>query len=90
MRLGSLVGLPAALFTPLSSTMENRLITINDRATALSVSSLLQDSIALLLNLLLGLAADHSLPLAMALGGGLCLLSMVMFSCSSSKSKTSC
>ena len=84
------MSLAAALFTPLSSTMENRLITINDRATALSVSSLLQDSIALLLNLLLGRAADHSLPLAMALGGSLCLLSMVMFSCSSSKSKTSC
>ena len=79
------LSLASALFAPLRSTMENRLITIDDRATALSMSSLLMDSVAMLLNLLLGRAADASLPLAMALGGGLCCAALIMFALANEK-----
>lgn len=71
-----------ALYAPLSGTLENRLITVDDRATALSVSSLLSDSIAAVLSLLLGRAADASLPLALGLCGGLCLVAAGLFSMS--------
>lgn len=74
-----LLCLASALYGPLAGAMENRLITVDDRATALSVSSLLTDSVAVLLNLLLGRAADASLPLVMALGGVLCLAALGLF-----------
>lgn len=69
----------SALFIPLSSAIENRLITVDDRATALSLSSLLTDSIAMLVSLLLGRAADGSLPLAMVLSAGFCLIAFLMY-----------
>lgn len=77
-----LVCLSMSLYGPLSGVIENRLITVDDRATALSISSLFSDSTAILLNLLLGRAADVSLPLAMALGGLFCLLAAGLFRCS--------
>lgn len=69
-----------ALYAPLSGTLENRLITVEDRATALSVSSLISDSVASVLGLLLGRAADASLPLVLGLCGGLCLVAAGLFS----------
>jgi len=75
------MGFSSALFTPLLSALENRLITIDDRATALSVSSLLTDSIAMLISLLMGRAAEHSLPFAMAVGAGTTLIALVLYAC---------
>ena len=74
-----LLCLSSALFGPLSAAMENQLITVEDRATALSMSSLLRDSAAVMLNLLLGHAADVSLPGAFLLCGGLCVAASVLF-----------
>lgn len=82
-----LLCLTSALYGPLASAMENRLITVDDRATALSVSSLLTDSVAMLLNLLLGRAADSSLPLAMALCAGVCLLALGLFACTTTRKR---
>lgn len=75
-----LLCLLSALYFPLSGTVENRLITASDRATALSVSSLISDSVAVVLNLLLGQAEETSLPLALGLCGGLCLVAAGLFS----------
>lgn len=69
----------SALYNPLAGAMENRLIIVDDRATTLSVSSLASDSIAMLVNLLLGRAADSSLPLAMMLGSMLCIGALILF-----------
>lgn len=74
-----LLCLLSALYFPLSGAVENRLITTADRTTALSVSSLISDSVAVVLNLLLGKAVDASLPLALGLGGGLCVVAAGLF-----------
>lgn len=62
-----------ALFGPLQSARENRLITVSDRATALSVLSVLGSLACMAVNLLLGLTAEISLSAAMSLGAALCL-----------------
>lgn len=74
-----LLCLISALYFPLSGAAENRLITTSDRATALSVSSLISDSVAVVLNLLLGKAVDASLPLALGLSSGVCLVAAGLF-----------
>ena len=71
--------LASALYAPLSSAMQNSLITLESRATALSVSALVGDSAAALMNVVLGRAADASLPLALCMGGGMCLTAMALF-----------
>ena len=71
--------LASALYAPLSSALQNSLITLESRATALSVSALMSDSAAALMNVVLGRAADASLPLALCVGGGACLMAMALF-----------
>ena len=71
--------LASALYAPLSSALANGLITMESRATALSVSALVSDSAAALMNVVLGRAADASLPLALCVGGGACLMAMALF-----------
>lgn len=61
-----------SLFGPLAQTAQNRLITHEDRATALSVNALVSDGVCIALNLILGRAAQAQLPLAFALCAGLC------------------
>lgn len=57
----------SALYGPLASTMENRLIVTEDRATALSVNTLVSDGVAIPVSLLLGRLAETSLPGTFAL-----------------------
>ena len=71
--------LASALYAPLSSAMQNSLITLESRATALSVSALVGDSAAALMNVVLGRAADASLPLALWVGAGACLAAAGLF-----------
>ena len=52
----------SALYGPLGSTLENRLVATEERATALSVNALVYDGVAIPLNLLLGHLAEASLP----------------------------
>lgn len=52
----------SSLYGPLASVLENRLIVTEDRATALSVNTLVADGVAIPLNLLLGRLAEASLP----------------------------
>ena len=51
----------------------------DQRATALSVNNVLLDGVAILINLLLGGAADNHLPLALGMGAALCLAGFVLF-----------
>ena len=71
--------LTSALYAPLSSAMQNSLITLESRATALSISALVSDSAAALMNVVLGRAADASLPLALCMCGVACLTAMALF-----------
>lgn len=71
-----------SLFMPLSTMLENRLVTMEDRATALSVNSLFKDGVAVFISLIMGRVADASLPASLALGCGMCLLAAGMLSLS--------
>ncbi|MBR6707777.1 MAG: MFS transporter [Clostridia bacterium] len=70
----------SALFVPLAWTAENDLVASDDRATALSFNAMAGDSLAVLLDLGLGRAADASLPAAFGLCGMACLMSFGLFS----------
>ena len=77
--LVAFLSLLAALFQPLIATVENERINSPDRATALSVNAMLADAVIILADLLLGRAADVSLPLALALCAFCCALSFILF-----------
>lgn len=64
---------------PLQLEQQNRRIHAEHRATALSMNAMLMDSISIFLNLLLGSAAEVSLPGAMRLGAVLCVASLVLY-----------
>lgn len=68
-----------SLLQPLQIQMQNQLIQTKNRATALSVNSALQDGLGILLNLLIGRAAEIKLSSAMLLGTVLCLTGMLCF-----------
>ena len=70
----------SALFVPLAWTAENDLVASDDRATALSFNAMAGDSLAVLLDLGLGRAADASLPAAFGLCGMACLMAFGLFS----------
>lgn len=70
-----------ALFGPLVSARQNLLITVSDRATALSVLSAGGSIVSVGVNLALGAAAEVSLGAAMALGAALCVLACGLCSC---------
>lgn len=71
--------LAMALFGPLAAAMENRLITTPNRATALSVHSLVSSGAGMGVSLAMGRAADASLPGAFLLGALLCGAAAVLF-----------
>ena len=76
---GQAIALCFALLSPLGTELENRAVTTTDRATALSMNTLLADGIAMLSNLAFGSLADASLSAAMLFGAGLCALGLVLF-----------
>ena len=75
-----LLSVLSALFIPLAWSAENDLVTSDDRATALSLNAMAGDSLAVLLDLGLGRAADASLPAAFGLCGMACLLAFGLLS----------
>ena len=68
-----------ALFGPLAGKLENDLITVPDRATALSLNAMLRDSLIILIDLGLGRAADISLSLTLGLCCIGCILALLAF-----------
>lgn len=61
-----------SVLQPLRMAVQNRRIVAADRATALSIQTLLMDSVGIGTNVLFGALAEHSLPLAFAFGAGIC------------------
>lgn len=74
-----MIALCFALLSPLGAELENRAVTTTDRATALSMNTLLADGLAVFSNLAFGSLADTSLSAAMLFGCGLCVAGMVLF-----------
>lgn len=66
------------LFQPLQSTLQNREIQTEDRATALSVQAVLLDGVTISATLLLGWASEQSLSAAFLLGALLCLCAQAL------------
>lgn len=69
-----------SLFQPLQTELQNRHIHTEDRAAALSVNSVLMDSIAVFTNLVFGRLAEIGLGLSMLFGCLLCVTGLVLYS----------
>lgn len=69
----------ASLLWPLKSDLINKAIRSSDRVTALSITQLLADGIAIGTNLAFGRLSDASLPSAMLFGAILCASGLIMF-----------
>ena len=67
------------LFQPFQLEIQNQQIQTENRATALSIHSMLISCIAIGTNLQFGALSDWRLPLAFFFGGSLCVGSMVFF-----------
>lgn len=67
------------LFEPLQMQIQNQQISINDRATALSIHAIITDSVAIITNLIFGFLAERELRLAFSFGTGICMLSLLFF-----------
>lgn len=74
-----LLVMSASLLGPLVSTIENELITHDNRATALSINAVLTDTIAIGTNLCFGKASDCNLSLAFGMGVAFSLIGGVLF-----------
>lgn len=74
-----LMCLASALYGPLESVMQNRFVVSEDRATALSVNTLIYDGVAISLNPLLGRLVEAALPGAFLFCAVLCAASMGLF-----------
>ncbi len=59
--------------------LQNRAITTMDRATALSMSAVIMDLLAVFTNLVLGKLAELDLSAAMCFGGFLCILGVGLY-----------
>jgi len=77
----SVVGLRISysLLQPLQLELQNRRISTEDRATALSMNTVLMDGISVFLNLMLGSMAEYSLMAAMLAGAVLCGGSLILY-----------
>ena len=67
------------LFQPFQLEIQNRLIQTDNRATALSIHSMLISCIAIGTNLVFGALSDWSLPAAFFFGGSICILALIFF-----------
>ena len=68
-----------SLMSPLGTELQNKAITTIDRATALSMSALLMDMLAVFTNLIFGKLAEFDLSTAMCFGGFLCILGAILY-----------
>lgn len=68
-----------SLLSPLGAELQNRAITTPDRATALSMSTMIMDLLAVFTNLVFGKLADLDLSTAMCFGGFLCIVGIGLY-----------
>ena len=74
-----LVSVCSSLMSPLGTELQNKAITATDRATALSMSTLIMDLLAVFTNLVFGKLAEFDLSAAMCFGGFLCILGVGLY-----------
>lgn len=67
------------LFQPFQEELQNRQIQTQNRATALSIHSMLINCVAIGTNLVFGVLSDRNLSVAFFFGSGICLLSLAFF-----------
>lgn len=79
--IGGILALRLAhsLFEPFQVDLQNRQIRTENRATALSVNSMLMKGVAVATNLAFGALSERSLSAAFLFGGMICLLSLGLF-----------
>lgn len=70
-----------SLFQPLQKQLQNEAITTQNRATALSIHSVIIDSMSVFITMVLGKIADIHISGAMGIGAVLCFVSLILFSC---------
>lgn len=80
-----LLRLSFSLLQPLQMDLQNKLVTIRDRATALSMNAVVLDGLGIFLNLLFGKLAQENLSGAMYLGAVLCIIGAWLYLCSFSE-----
>lgn len=68
-----------SVLQPLQTALQNQLIRSRDRATALSMTGLLMDLLAVFTEVVFGKIADFSLNLSMLFGGFLCMIGAVLY-----------
>ena len=68
-----------SLMQPLQTELQNRQITGEDRATALSMNAVVMESMGIFLNLVFGRLAEVRLAAAMFLGAALCALGAILY-----------
>lgn len=68
-----------SLFQPLYQDLQNKAITTDDRATALSMNAVIHDGLGIFLNLAFGAAAQYHINGAFLFGAGLCLAGWLFF-----------
>lgn len=68
-----------SIFQPLQLELQNRQITTNKHATALSINAMLVDCMAIGINLAFGYLAQISLTIAFLFGAGICLIGLLFF-----------
>lgn len=74
-----LIRICLSLMSPLGIELQNKAITTTDRATALSMSTLIMDLLAVITNLVFGKLAEFDLSSAMCFGGFLCILGLILY-----------
>lgn len=75
----ALLRMSASLFTPISMDIQNHQIKLSDRATILSVYSMVMDIVAVGTNLIYGKLADAGVSFAMGAGGVFCIFGFVLY-----------
>lgn len=68
-----------SLLQPYQAEIQNRQIHTGNRATALSVYSMLISTVGIVTNLIFGALSDRSLSAAFFFGGAICALGLLLF-----------
>ena len=74
-----LLRLGFSLAQPLQTELQNRQVTTENRATALSVNSVFMDSVGIGTNVVFGALAEYSLPIALGFGAVVCVAGWLLF-----------
>lgn len=75
-----------SLLMPIVQTYQHEMVTHQNRATVISLNSIIMDGVAIGTNLIFGKVSDTNLPGALGIGALFCLIGMILFYYGTSKS----